>query len=99
VLLSSALFAISHVHPWSALSTFFSGLLLGAVRIGSGSIGLCIALHAGYNLATLVCGLPPERFALSPAWSSAVGWGALGVAVWLARRAGEGAPVWIRRVQ
>ena len=81
VLASSVLFAVAHFEAWSVLNAFLTGLALGAVRLVTGSVALCVALHAGFNLATLACGLPPERLALSPAWSAALGWVALLAAV------------------
>jgi len=56
IALSSALFALPHLEPWSVLGTFLVGLMLGAVYLGSGSIELCVGLHAGLNLACLLCG-------------------------------------------
>lgn len=90
LVLSSTLFSISHVQEWSALNTFLAGLLLGGVRLAGGPIPLCIAMHAGFNLATLVCGVPPERFVLTPTWSSGIGGGALLLALWIVRRLNQG---------
>jgi membrane protease YdiL (CAAX protease family) len=59
--LTSGLFAIPHAEPWSVLGTFLVGLLLGAVYVASGSISLCIGLHAGLNLASLACRVELEH--------------------------------------
>jgi membrane protease YdiL (CAAX protease family) len=56
VALSSLLFALPHLESWSLLGTFLVGLALGPVYLASGSVGLCIGLHAGLNLAALVYG-------------------------------------------
>lgn len=91
VVLSSVLFAVSHVYAWSVLSTFLVGLSLGAVYAVSGSVALCIAMHAGFNLATLVCGLPPDRYVLTPLWSSILSWTLLLLSIgWVRRQAGGG---------
>jgi membrane protease YdiL (CAAX protease family) len=94
VAVSSVLFAISHVQEWSVLNALLAGVLLGSVRLASGSVLLCIALHAGFNLATLACGLPPERFSLSPPWSSLLAWAALLGALGLSHSRGR-----LRRVR
>ena len=51
VLLSSGAFAIPHVEPWAVLGSFCVGLGLGAAMCVSGSLALCVGLHAGLNLA------------------------------------------------
>jgi len=48
---SSAAFAVAHVEPWAMLGTFLVGHALGALVCLSGSVALCIGLHAGLNLA------------------------------------------------
>lgn len=53
VVVSSLLFAIPHLHPWRLLTAFLGGLTLGATRLASGSIALCIGLHSGFNAAAL----------------------------------------------
>jgi membrane protease YdiL (CAAX protease family) len=53
VVATSALFALPHLEPWPMLGAFVAGLLLGALRARGASIGACIALHAGLNLASL----------------------------------------------
>ena len=84
VVISSALFALPHVEGWSLLGTFLAGLLLGTVWQLGRSLPLCVGLHAGLNLAALVCGLPPARWSLPPLVAfaaSALGlWMALGLA-------------------
>ena len=51
VLVSSAAFAVAHVEPWAVLGTFLVGLGLGSAMCLSGTVALCIGLHAGLNLA------------------------------------------------
>jgi uncharacterized protein len=53
VLITSALFALTHVIAEPGLgraAVFFPSLLFGAVRIGRGGIGAAIALHAIFNV-------------------------------------------------
>jgi len=53
VLLTSALFAITHVVVAPTLAravVFFPALLFGALRIWRGGIGAAVALHAAFNL-------------------------------------------------
>lgn len=73
VFASSALFAISHIRPWSVLGTFCVGLLLGLAYVAGRSIALCVALHTGVNVACLWCGMPPAEPCLSPIPSAMVG--------------------------
>lgn len=86
VVISSGLFAISHLHPWSVTGCFLIGLALGTIYVATHSATLCISIHAGFNVASLVCGLPPERVSLSPVPSAVVAWGALLVAGALLRQ-------------
>jgi hypothetical protein len=58
-------------------ASFFAGLVLGIARLLSGSIALCIGIHAGLNTAAFVCGYPPLRWALPVPWSAAVATAAL----------------------
>ena len=67
VAISSLLFALPHLEPWSVLATGLVGLALGALMLAGGSVALCIGLHAGLNLAAVVCGIPPARLALPDA--------------------------------
>lgn len=100
LLLSSALFAAPHLEPWSVLTTFCVGLVLGGVFLATGRVELCIAYHAGLNGAVLVCGLPPARAALAPLEAALLGGVLLGLACGWTRRhtarprihAGAGAP-------
>jgi membrane protease YdiL (CAAX protease family) len=64
LLVSSALFALPHLEPWAMLATGLVGLALGALMLASGSVALCIGLHAGLNLAAVACGIPPSRLVL-----------------------------------
>ena len=70
---TSALFSFPHLEAWNVLGTFLVGLMLGTVYVATGSVSLCIALHAGLNLACLACGVPPVRLALGPFASAALG--------------------------
>jgi len=84
VVTTSVLFALPHLEPWNVLGTFLVGLMLGTVYLATASVSLCIALHAGLNLACLVCGVPPVRLALGP--FAGAGLGALLIAagvIWL----------------
>ena len=54
LVLSSLLFAVIHF-DWSACAYgLVAGLLLGALRIRSGSLWPCLALHAGVNVVPLL---------------------------------------------
>jgi len=64
VLLTSLLFAIPHLQPSLAAAAFAVGVALGLVRLRSGSIALCIGIHAGLNAASLASGLPSPRLLL-----------------------------------
>jgi membrane protease YdiL (CAAX protease family) len=52
-LLSSALFALTHLTPWQMLGSFLVGLLLAGVRRVSRTVMACIGLHAGLNLRSV----------------------------------------------
>ncbi len=67
VAISSLCFALPHLEPWAMLATGSVGLGLGALMLARRSLALCIGLHAGLNLAAVVCGIPPSRFALPAA--------------------------------
>jgi membrane protease YdiL (CAAX protease family) len=64
LLLSSLLFALPHLEPWAMLATGLVGLGLGGLLLATGSVAPCIGLHAGLNLAAIVCGIPPRRLVL-----------------------------------
>ena len=51
ILVTSGLFALPHLSPVLIAQVFVIGLGLGAARIASGSVALCVGLHAGWNLA------------------------------------------------
>jgi membrane protease YdiL (CAAX protease family) len=90
VAISSLAFALPHLEPWSVLATGLVGLALGALMLASGSVALCIGLHAGLNLAAVVCGVPPARWVL-PGWLAlASGGGILAVGLLVARRGRPG---------
>jgi membrane protease YdiL (CAAX protease family) len=80
ILATSFLFAVPHLEPWAVLATFLVGLGLGALRERGAPIGVCIAAHAGLNLASIVCGSPPTRLALPPL-AAAIAGGGLAVLV------------------
>jgi membrane protease YdiL (CAAX protease family) len=86
VVASSALFALPHVEPWPVLGTFLAGLGLGALRARGAPVELCIAWHAGLNLASLLGGSPPVQLALAPPLAAVAGLAAAAVALRLARR-------------
>jgi len=73
VLVSAALFALPHLEAWSVLGSWMVGLVLGALRLASRSLSLCVALHAGLNLAAVSRGLLPSEAGLSPLGDAAVG--------------------------
>jgi membrane protease YdiL (CAAX protease family) len=77
VAITSLFFALPHLAPPMVFASFFAGLVLGIARLLSGSIALCIGIHAGLNTAAFVCGHPPLRWALPVAWSAAVAAAAL----------------------
>lgn len=86
VVVTSALFAASHLEPWAVTGAFLVGLGLGALRLLGAPLALCIAAHAGLNLASLVCGSPPVRLALSPLAAGGVGLAAGALALRVSRR-------------
>jgi membrane protease YdiL (CAAX protease family) len=73
VAISSLCFALPHLEPWAMLATGIVGLGLGALMLARRSVALCIGLHAGLNLAAVVCGIPPARFALPGALALVAG--------------------------
>jgi membrane protease YdiL (CAAX protease family) len=85
--IASLFFAVPHLAPPMVLAGFFAGLVLGIARLLSGSIALCIGIHAGLNAAAFVCGHPPLQWALPVAWSAAV---ATALLVWAGRVARSG---------
>lgn len=48
--LSSAVFALLHFNKVQTLSALICGLVLGMLYLWTGSVGCCIAAHAGYNM-------------------------------------------------
>jgi len=93
VVLSSACFALPHLEAWSLLATFLVGVALGALMLATRSLALCIGLHAGLNLAAVVCGIPPARLALPPALALVASAGLLGAVLCAVRREGLSKPV------
>ncbi len=49
VILSALLFALFHLNPWQFAAAFSLGLVLGWIRIRTGSVLACIAGHATHN--------------------------------------------------
>jgi membrane protease YdiL (CAAX protease family) len=84
--ISSLLFALPHLEAWSVLATSLVGLALGALMLASGSVALCIGVHAGLNLAAVVCGIPPFRLVLPAALALSFGAAILAVGLLAARR-------------
>lgn len=70
--IASALFALPHLEPWRILGTFVVGILLAVTREISGSIALCIAIHAGLNFGALV-GITPAGASV-PALFGSLAW-------------------------
>jgi membrane protease YdiL (CAAX protease family) len=52
-LLTSALFAITHLAPWPMLGSFLVGMVLALLRRVSRTVAACIGLHAGLNLRSV----------------------------------------------
>jgi membrane protease YdiL (CAAX protease family) len=90
VAISSLLFALPHLEAWSVLATGLVGLALGALMLAGGSVALCIGLHAGLNLAAVVCGIPPARWVLPESLALLGGVGAIAVGLLAARREPSG---------
>jgi len=68
LLMSSALFALSHLGAISAIAyAFVAGLVLGAVALRTGSTLVSIALHAGVNAVPV---LLPARLAHIPGFNA-----------------------------
>jgi membrane protease YdiL (CAAX protease family) len=84
LLLSSALFALPHGEPWAILAAFGAGLALGGAFLATGSLGVCVAYHAGLNLAAAAW-LRGRYPSLAPAPSAAAAALLLGAAVLRAR--------------
>ncbi|HWR99227.1 MAG TPA: type II CAAX endopeptidase family protein [Prolixibacteraceae bacterium] len=49
ILFSALLFALFHLNPWQLLPTFLLGLLVGYVRLSTGSLLAAILTHAMHN--------------------------------------------------
>ena len=49
ILVSAALFALVHVHPYLMINAFFLGLLFALIRLRTGSLVLCMLIHGLYN--------------------------------------------------
>jgi membrane protease YdiL (CAAX protease family) len=98
--LSTLAFAISHLEAWSVLATACVGLVLGVVALVGRSVWLCVALHAGLNLASMLQGAPPVRLAPPAAVGAVGGGGLLLAALYLCRpRLAENSPEQARRYE
>lgn len=53
LVLSAALFTVTHFNPWAIGSIFIAGMILGWLYIKSGSLWPSILLHALYNLSAV----------------------------------------------
>ena len=60
VVLSALLFSAFHVRPMLLIGSFLAGLVLGLLRIATGSLHTCIAYHAGLNTAVLWAAAAPQ---------------------------------------
>lgn len=85
VALSSVCFALPHLEAWSMLATLCVGIALGSLMLAGRSVALCIGTHAGLNLAAVICGIPPARFALPAEFALVCGAGVLGIGLLVAR--------------
>ncbi len=54
LLVSSALFALLHFNMVQTLSALLCGVVLGLLYLQTGSVGLCIIAHCGYNVLSYV---------------------------------------------
>jgi membrane protease YdiL (CAAX protease family) len=60
LVLSALLFALMHINPWQAMTTFVGGLFLGWLYIQFKTIWLCMLFHAYNNLVALFMPFPAE---------------------------------------
>jgi membrane protease YdiL (CAAX protease family) len=86
IMLSSGLFALSHVNDWSVVTTLLVGLILGVTAQFGRSVAPCIGVHMGLNFAALLCGVPPSGLLLPVPAAALVGFGGLGLLAGIARR-------------
>lgn len=90
-LLSSLAFAIPHPGHWSTLAAFVTGLVLASLRATGGTLPLCVAVHAGLNLAGELAAAGAWGSLLSPVTSVALGIPTtVGVAQWSRQLRGRG---------
>lgn len=89
IVVTSALFAIPHLESWHLFGTFLVGIALGTVMHAGRSLMLCIGIHAGLNLASLVCGAPPVRLALPASQAALLGLAAGLISLLAARAVGR----------
>jgi membrane protease YdiL (CAAX protease family) len=57
VILSAAAFGAVHSQPQDIVPLFTMGLLLGALRVGCGSLAPCIVVHALFNARTMIAAI------------------------------------------
>ncbi len=81
IAISSAVFAASHVAAWSVLGTFLVGLLLGCLQRFGRDVLICIALHGGLNLASLLCAPAASHLCPPPLPGVGIGLLCLGLAL------------------
>jgi membrane protease YdiL (CAAX protease family) len=81
VVVSALLFAVLHLDPYQMIGAFVGGLVYGWLRVATGSLWPCIALHALDNaicfLMPLLLQVPgayhPGRVGFLPLWLDALG--------------------------
>jgi membrane protease YdiL (CAAX protease family) len=71
VLISAALFAVYHLNPWNLVPVFFLGILLGVLRVQTGSLYPCMIAHTSINATAFIASYltqdkAREAFALLP---------------------------------
>ncbi len=108
LLLTAILFAVVHFNPWSLLSIFLVGLLLGWLVLRTGSLCCACLAHGVYNLVAVVAlntsldGPPsPETLVAatggpldSPGWIAPAA-AVLLLGLWLLHRCGPRAEPWL----
>lgn len=96
ILISSALFGIAHLTPWAVVGAFSGGIILGWINYRTGSLLLCVLMHAAHNAMLFVVErlpfripgfTPPSALQFQPWWFDAAGFVALLLGAWLLTRA------------
>lgn len=75
VVFSAVLFALCHGSLLQVFPALFTGLVLGAVTLSTGGIGLAVVIHTCYNALALLA----NRFASSDPWPVVVFWLGMGL--------------------